>query len=240
MVAPGAVVLADRLGCARIVDRAAAIAASVRLSGSGWGGGRYSGTARSAPDRARGVRRAAIPAPSVSTKAAIGLGCGATRVVDGVRALLAALAAAALAAGCAASVPSSNAAQPDPGLPARLVAATTGDGAYRHLEELQRIADTHGGNRAAGRPGFDASADYVAGVLRAAGFDVSVPEVVVRSYTAGNERLAVGGTLVAARALALSPPRLTGSAGHSSSSTRTRPPAARRPTTPTVRGVPWC
>lgn len=61
---------------------------------------------------------------------------------------------------------SSNAAPPDPGLPARLVAATTGDGAYRHLEELQQIADTHGGNRAAGRPGFDASADNVAGGRR--------------------------------------------------------------------------
>jgi Zn-dependent M28 family amino/carboxypeptidase len=138
---------------------------------------------------------------------------GTLGVVDGVRALLAALVAAALAAGCAASVPSPNAAQPDPGLPARLVAATTGDGAYRHLEELQRIADTHGGNRAAGRPGFDASAYYVAEVLRAAGFDVSVPEVVVRSYTAGNERLTVGGTLVAARALALSPTAPDGVSG---------------------------
>ena len=94
------------------------------------------------------------------------------------RALLgAALAAAALATGCAAPAPSTNAAQPDPGLPAGLVAATTADGAYRHLEELQRIADAHGGNRAVGSPGFDASADYVAGALRAAGFDVSVPAV---------------------------------------------------------------
>ena len=130
------------------------------------------------------------------------------------RALLgAALAAAALATGCAAPAPSTNAAQPDPGLPAGLVAATTGDGAYRHLEELQRIADAHGGNRAVGSPGFDASADYVAGALRAAGFDVSVPEVVVRSYTAGNERLAVGGTPVAARALGLSPAAPDGVSG---------------------------
>ena len=130
------------------------------------------------------------------------------------RALLgAALAAAALATGCAAPAPSSNPAQPDPGLPAGLVAATTGDGAYRHLEELQRIADAHGGNRAVGSPGFDASADYVAGALRAAGFDVSVPEVVVRTYTAGNERLAVGGTPVVARALGLSPAAPDGVSG---------------------------
>jgi hypothetical protein len=53
----------------------------------------------------------------------------------------------------------------------------------------------------------------VAGVLRAAGFDVSVPEVVVRTYTAGNERLTVGGTLVAARALALSPAAPDGVSG---------------------------
>jgi Zn-dependent M28 family amino/carboxypeptidase len=134
--------------------------------------------------------------------------------VDGVRARLgAALAAAALAAGCTAAVPSSNAAPPDPGLPARLVDATTGDGAYRHLEELQRIADTHGGSRAAGRAGFDVSADYVAGVLRAAGFDVSVPEVVVRTYTAGNERLTVGGTPITAWALALAPAAPDGVSG---------------------------
>ena len=125
--------------------------------------------------------------------------------MDGVRALLGTLAAAALAAGCATAVPSPDAAQPDAGLPARLVAATTGDGAHRHLEEFQRIADTHGGNRAAGQPGYDASADYVAGVLRTAGFDVTVPEVLVRTYTAENERLTVAGTTVAARALALSP-----------------------------------
>src|SRR5690349_14316613 len=130
----------------------------------------------------------------------------------GVRALLgAALAAAALAAGCAAPAP--NAAPPDPGLPARIVGATTGDGAYRHLQEFQRIADANGGNRAIGRPGFDASSDYVAGVLRTAGFDVTLPEVVVRTYTAGNERLTVAGTPVAARALTLSPAAPEGVSG---------------------------
>lgn len=132
--------------------------------------------------------------------------------MDGRRALLGAALAVALAAGCATAAPSSSAA-PDPGLPGRLVAATTGDGAYRHLEELQRIADTHGGNRAVGSPGFDASADYVAGVLRTAGFDVSVPEVLLRSYTAENERLTVGGTSVTARALALSPAAPAGVSG---------------------------
>jgi aminopeptidase S len=44
-----------------------------------------------------------------------------------------------------------------------------------HLKALQKIADEHGGNRAAGTPGYDASVDYVQGVLQRAGFDVSTP-----------------------------------------------------------------
>ncbi|MGV9305421.1 M28 family metallopeptidase [Nonomuraea sp. NPDC003727] len=41
-----------------------------------------------------------------------------------------------------------------------------------HLRAFQAIADAHGGNRAAGTPGYDASADYVAARLREAGYDV--------------------------------------------------------------------
>jgi aminopeptidase S len=41
-----------------------------------------------------------------------------------------------------------------------------------HLVELQRIADQRGGNRAAGTTGYDASADYVASRLEAAGYSV--------------------------------------------------------------------
>jgi aminopeptidase S len=48
-------------------------------------------------------------------------------------------------------------------------------GAFVHLEALQKIADDHGGNRAAGNPGYDASIDYVVGVLRGAGLDVFTP-----------------------------------------------------------------
>ena len=54
------------------------------------------------------------------------------------------------------------AAAPDPALPGRLVAGVTGDGVFRHLQELQRIADANAGNRALGTPGYDASVDYVA------------------------------------------------------------------------------
>jgi Zn-dependent M28 family amino/carboxypeptidase len=53
----------------------------------------------------------------------------------------------------------------------------------RHLAALQRIADANGGERAAGTAGYDASVDYVAGVLRRAGWRVrteSVPAALWR------------------------------------------------------------
>lgn len=55
------------------------------------------------------------------------------------------------------------------------VEATTG-----HLAKLQAIADAHGGNRAFGTPGYDASVDYVANALRAKGFDVVTPDMEVK------------------------------------------------------------
>jgi aminopeptidase S len=42
-----------------------------------------------------------------------------------------------------------------------------------HLEELQRIADENGGNRATGTAGFDESVAYVADRLAAAGYEVT-------------------------------------------------------------------
>ncbi|GGK29027.1 aminopeptidase [Pilimelia terevasa] len=42
-----------------------------------------------------------------------------------------------------------------------------------HLARLQQIADDHGGNRAHGRPGYRASVEYVAGVLRGTGWTVT-------------------------------------------------------------------
>ncbi|MER7212320.1 M28 family peptidase [Streptosporangium sp. NPDC000239] len=46
----------------------------------------------------------------------------------------------------------------------------------RHLEAFQRIAAANGGTRAAGTRGYDESADYVAGRLRAAGYRVTEQE----------------------------------------------------------------
>ncbi|MCE0768010.1 M28 family peptidase [Pseudonocardia kujensis] len=62
-------------------------------------------------------------------------------------------------------------------------------GALVHLQELQKIADRNGGNRASPSPGYLASADYVSGVLRAAGFDVATPD-----YTLSRRRGGSGGS----------------------------------------------
>jgi len=84
------------------------------------------------------------------------------------------LTAAATSAGAA---PEDSTVQPDPtSLATKLTKGVTVDGVHRHLQALQRIADANGGTRAAATPGYDASADYVAGKLRDAGFDVSTPE----------------------------------------------------------------
>ncbi|HET6518443.1 MAG TPA: M20/M25/M40 family metallo-hydrolase [Geminicoccaceae bacterium] len=54
--------------------------------------------------------------------------------------------------------------------------AVTIEGVFRHLRAFQDSATRHGGNRAAGTPGYDASAGYVAGALRGAGYAVELQE----------------------------------------------------------------
>ena len=49
----------------------------------------------------------------------------------------------------------------------------TVEGIRGHLEALQRIATDHGGTRAVGTPGYEASVEYVAEVLREAGYEVT-------------------------------------------------------------------
>ena len=46
-------------------------------------------------------------------------------------------------------------------------------GVLEHADALQAIADAHGGNRAVGTPGYDASADYVEALLAQAGYVVT-------------------------------------------------------------------
>ena len=78
------------------------------------------------------------------------------------------------------------------------------DGIMVHARRFQAIADEHSGNRAAGTPGFDASARYVAGRLREAGYEVRAqsfdlpPSVLLREA-----ELAVSGSPAAAADFAL-------------------------------------
>src|SRR5687767_2830431 len=138
-----------------------------------------------------------------------------TATKAGMRAL--AIAVAGLTVACSASAPpapttTSTAASssvstptPDAGLPGRLVADVTGDNAFRHLEELQRIADANSGNRALGTPGYDASVEYVARTLRDAGYTVETPAFTARSFSAQDVRLTVDGAPIAATAIGFSP-----------------------------------
>ncbi|BDZ65413.1 M28 family peptidase [Agromyces mangrovi Wang et al. 2018] len=81
-------------------------------------------------------------------------------------AMVGAFAAAALVAAPAYAAPSINSAK-------KLTKAVTIEGVYEHLEAFQDIADTYG-DRAAGRPGYAASVDYVVEELEGAGYDPTV------------------------------------------------------------------
>ncbi len=63
----------------------------------------------------------------------------------------------------------------------KLQQCVTVEGVREHQAVFQVIADSNGGIRASGGPGYDASADYVATTLADAGYDVSLQEF---SFTA--------------------------------------------------------
>jgi Zn-dependent M28 family amino/carboxypeptidase len=80
---------------------------------------------------------------------------------------------AALALVLPLSVPGQALADPSNNSPAKLAKAVTLNGVLRHLDALQSISNTHG-DRAAGRPGYQASVNYVVGQLNAAGYTPTV------------------------------------------------------------------
>ncbi|MQY13732.1 Aminopeptidase [Streptomyces sp. RB5] len=95
--------------------------------------------------------------------------------------MTATLATAALAGSLliGASGPSGAHGRPDPGkdarqLAAKLVKESSAASAHKHLRALQAIADANDGNRSAGSSGHDRSAEYVASLLRHAGYRVSL------------------------------------------------------------------
>ncbi|WP_438293803.1 M28 family metallopeptidase [Streptomyces sp. HUAS TT7] len=75
----------------------------------------------------------------------------------------------------------------------KLVKEASGESAYRHLEAFQKIADANGGNRAAGTPGYDASAAYVYGQLKQAGYDVSYQDFTFYESKTLRQKLTVQG-----------------------------------------------
>jgi Peptidase family M28/PA domain len=88
----------------------------------------------------------------------------------------------------------SSAPPPAPDLADELAGKVTVDGMYTHLRKLQEIADANNRTRAEGTPGYDASVDYVAQVLRDKGFDVQTPEFERLGGTrGGNPTLTVSG-----------------------------------------------
>ncbi|MDL9935497.1 M28 family peptidase [Gordonia sp. ABSL1-1] len=102
--------------------------------------------------------------------------------------------------------------------PDALANAVTLGALMRHLRALETIAEDHGGNRAAGTPGYDASLDYVAGQLRQAGFAVSTPTFDYTRFSVGPVSLRSDASVIdAAAVLEYSP----GTAG----TTITAPPA---------------
>ena len=82
---------------------------------------------------------------------------------------------------------------------ADLLDVAASEGAFRHLRVLQDIASMSGGNRAAGTPGYDRSAEYVADRLKEAGylvhfeefefpfFEERVPPVLLVSFPDGRQ-----------------------------------------------------
>jgi Zn-dependent M28 family amino/carboxypeptidase len=104
-----------------------------------------------------------------------------------VRCALALLVAAILLAGCDSGSESEPKPHPPPD-PAITRAELTA-----HLAALQRIADDNRGNRAAGTPGYDASADYVAARLRDAGWRVRLERVTFPYFRVRRAAVAVGG-----------------------------------------------
>ncbi|MFZ2173390.1 MAG: M20/M25/M40 family metallo-hydrolase [Rhodococcus sp. (in: high G+C Gram-positive bacteria)] len=73
-----------------------------------------------------------------------------------------------------------------------------------HLEELEAIARTNDGNRAAGTAGYDASVDYVARALEDSGFDVETPEFEFHRFDVAAESLKSGDRDFDVRALTYS------------------------------------
>ncbi|WP_275563625.1 MULTISPECIES: M28 family metallopeptidase [Streptomyces] len=122
---------------------------------------------------------------------------GRTSVNASSRRAVAALAAAALttplllASASPAAADRATPAKEASKLAGKLVESASAESAHQHLRKFQQIADTAGGNRAAGTLGYDASAAYVYQQLKKAGYDVSYQEFPFMYTETLAEKLAV-------------------------------------------------
>ena len=94
--------------------------------------------------------------------------------------LRAALAVATVTTMLLGTVVTANAAVPTD--TSELREAVTADAIMDHLAELQKIADNNGNTRASGTPGYDASVDYIASLLLAAGYEVTQQNFLFNSF----------------------------------------------------------
>ena len=78
--------------------------------------------------------------------------------------------------------PAAATAAPNNNNSAKLTQAVTVAGIYEHLNAFQAQATANGGNRFAGLPGHDASAQYVYDRARAAGYDVRFQEFEYEAF----------------------------------------------------------
>jgi len=92
-----------------------------------------------------------------------------------IRLALVGMSVALAATACGYSAVGAAPIEPDGPLVQQMTSEVSDARAMKHLQALQKIADEHGGNRASGTSGYDASVGYVVGVLRRAGFKVSTP-----------------------------------------------------------------
>ncbi len=98
---------------------------------------------------------------------------------------------AALLAACSGAAPSTSpgVSAPSGSFADRLRAAVSVDAIMTDLQQLQAIADDHDGIRAAGTPGYDASAGFVAQALRDLGYQVHLDSFTLPLFSEVGEGL---------------------------------------------------
>jgi Zn-dependent M28 family amino/carboxypeptidase len=78
----------------------------------------------------------------------------------------------------------------------KLLECVDADDVVAHLDAFQAIADANGGTRASGTPGYDESADYVAGLLEDAGYTIERQVFDFSLFTEISSSLTVDGVAI--------------------------------------------